>query len=73
MKRLVRPCIVPSLLLSLFVCAEFSRADDKGGSDATTIVMLGDSTTAPRDGVLMVYADRIRHALEAAGNKGEGG
>ena len=32
-----------------------------------SIVMLGDSTTAPRDGIAKVYADRIGDALRADG------
>ena len=64
----LRPWIVPFICLILFVSASRSFADDKPVTEPATIVMLGDSTTAPRAGVLMVYAGRIEHALTAAGN-----
>lgn len=38
-----------------------------GGPGPITIVAFGDSTTAPRPGLRLPYADRMRHGLAAAG------
>lgn len=56
--------LLSSLSLPVVSPPTNAAADEK----TTTIVALGDSTTAPRDEILMVYPERIRHALEAAGN-----
>ena len=56
------------LCLTILLSTTSLLAAEAPVAKPTTIVMLGSSTTAPREGIFMVYAERVRHALAAAGN-----